>query len=197
MSDSARIGIVTAIEHITDIATGERQTLIRCDLGGGEIVSAEYYQDAGDDSLPEPGDFVALSSSVASGTWHVTGTLDPKNQGIAEPGEKRIYSRDGEGTLVAHVYLRGDGVIVVEALASGAPIEIRTTGTVVLDAPDVRLSDAAGAAVARVGDLVSVVVPELVAGGIPVTPVIPTQAIPTGGYIAAGQIISGQPKVKA
>jgi hypothetical protein len=112
-------------------------------------------------------------------------------------GESRMYSRSGDGTPVAEVWAKADGTIVIEALASGAPIEIRTTGAVVLDSPDVRLTDEAGKALARVGDLVYVIAPLLqVVGAGPCVAVNPAQQGATG-YIGAGQVVSGQPKATA
>jgi hypothetical protein len=84
---------------------------VKCDPGGGDNVTAFHFADAGDDGRPLPGDFVALEDSSGSGAEQATGYADTKNAGKALPGEKRIYSRDAEGAIVAEVWLQGDGKI--------------------------------------------------------------------------------------
>lgn len=106
--------------HVTD-AKG--------DLGGGQNVQAQHFSDAGDDSHPLPGDEVAVSSSPGAGRWHVTGYLDTKNEPKANPGEKRIYSRDSEGSPVAEIHLKADGSLVVLSLKSDAAVHLATDGT--------------------------------------------------------------------
>jgi hypothetical protein len=188
-----RIAEVLSIERTSD------GTAIKVDPGGGANVTAQHFADAGDDSQPLPGDFTALEDSSGAGAEQVSGYHDPKNAGQAGPGEKRIYSRNADGAPVAEVWLKANGEVVIKVLASSAPITIESTGPIVVKSPDVRLGDAPGRPVARVGDLVAVTVPQLLsaAPGSPCVPVPPTAVTPTGGYVAAGQIISGRNSVKA
>jgi hypothetical protein len=43
----------------------------------------------------------------------VLGFTDTKNAGVAERGEKRLYSRDASGAPVAAVWLKSDGSILI------------------------------------------------------------------------------------
>lgn len=147
---------------------------IRADIGGNDTHACELYQPSGDDAIPLPGDFVELEPGVESGTWVVVGVHDRRNRGTAAAGEKRLYARDEDGNPVCEIWLKGDGTLAIDADVS---VEL-TAPVVTLNSPDVRLSDAAGQGVARIGDLVAV-------------------TVTTAPGTAAGQIISGTSKVKA
>lgn len=181
------IAKVIATERTT--SDGVPITLINIDFGGGDAHSAELYQGAGDDALPMQGDYVECEPGPESGTWVVVGVHDPRNAGKALPGERRLYVRDEDGNTVGELYASRDE-ITVEGFG-GHPIRLKTTGPVILDSPDVRLNDAAGSAVARVGDIVAVTIPGLQVGGAAVTLGV---GVPIA---AAGQIVSGQSKSKA
>jgi hypothetical protein len=181
------IGEVLSFERVDGIDE------TKVDLGGGDVRTAQHFAPAGVDSVPLPGDKAALEDSVGAGNVQTTGYHDTKNEGVAVGGEHRVYSRDAQGVVRASVWLKNDGSIVIEA---DGPIEVRSTSTVTVDSPDVRLGGAAGQRVACEGDLVSVIVPLLQAVTTPVTAVNPLQQTATG-YVAAGQIISGRLSVKA
>jgi hypothetical protein len=114
------------------------------------------------------------------------------------PGARVLVSfEDGDPArpIAIPAWDTADGV--VESVTLKAPI-------VHLDSPDVRLTDAYGSAVARVGDIVSVsmafLVPDptngisLVSPVGPVTGTFGTALIPA---VAVGQIVSGQAKARA
>lgn len=111
------------VAQITDI---EADGGIKCDLGG-DTVRADHYSDPGDDCQPLVGDFVALGAAPGAGTVQATGYLDGQNASQAKPGEKRIYSRDQAGTLVAEVWLTNDGTVTIRSLKATAG------GVVVID----------------------------------------------------------------
>ena len=83
----------------------------KIDPGDGANVTARHFADAGDDSHPLPGDFVATVEAPGSGGAQVTGYLDTVNEPQAAAGEKRIYSRDSDGAVMAVVWLKADGTI--------------------------------------------------------------------------------------
>lgn len=185
-----RIG--TVLEFIRETVGSNEIATVKVDPGGGAAFSPQHFDGAGVDAQPLPGDYAATADSPGAGGQHITGYADLKNRGIARAGERRLYARDGNGDIVASMWFKNDGTLAAEADAAmslKAPI-------VTLDSPDVRLSDAAGADVMRVGDLVAVTIPPMKAGVVPVEPVLPIHASPTGGILAAGQGISGNPKVK-
>lgn len=170
------------------------------DTGGVNTRSAEHFEGAGDDSQPLPGDAAALQPGANTGGKQALGYSDPvAGNKVADPGEKRTYSRNPTtGAAVAAVYCKSDGTIMIESL-NGAPIEIRSTGRVTVNSPDVRLGEG-GRQVACVGDFVagSVRGATLVgAAPVPLLPIPPSAPTPTGGVPFVGQIISGVTGVEA
>lgn len=81
------------------------------------------------------------------------GYLDAANAGQAAAGEKRIYSRNGDGAVVADVWLKANGDVIVTSSEGGVVVVVGADGIVRLGA--------AGAAkgVARIGDSVRVTIP--------------------------------------
>jgi hypothetical protein len=99
-------------------------TRVKCDPGGGALQVVEHFSDCGDDSLPLPGDPVALEDASGSGNEQVVGYADIKNAPKAGPGEKRIYSRAADGSPAAEFWLKANGDIVVTSLAPGGKITL-------------------------------------------------------------------------
>lgn len=86
---------------------------IKSDRGSGDNVTAQHFTAPGDDSRPLPGDYAALSGAAGTGTQTATGYHDAKNPPKASPGEKRIYARDGGGAVVAEMWLKASGDVVI------------------------------------------------------------------------------------
>lgn len=97
---------------------------IKSDRGSGDNVTAQHFSSPGDDALPLPGDYNALSGASGTGRQTSVGYRDAKNQGKAAPGEKRIYARDASGVLVCEVWLKNTGEINISSVASGADVII-------------------------------------------------------------------------
>lgn len=99
----------------------------------------------------------------------------------------------------------GEQVVSLEHANTAASVKMTATQitvkapTVHVDSPNVLLGSAPGKQVACVGDLVSVVVPQLLcaAPGSPAVPVPPTAITSTGGTMGIGQIISGRSGCRA
>lgn len=87
---------------------------VKFDAGGGYNLTSEHFAPAGDDAHPLPSDFVAFLPIMATGRGVVVGYADPAAQQLAEPGEKRIYARDGDGVDVVHLWLKADGSAVLD-----------------------------------------------------------------------------------
>jgi len=185
--------IATVLEFIRETVGTNEIAQVKGDPGGGAAFTAQHFDGTGVDAQPLTGDIMATGDSPGTNSQHITGYADPKKRGKASQGERRLYCRDAStGEEVGELWLKNDGTLAIDmtvATSIKSPV-------VNLDSPDVRLSDAAGADIMRVGDLVAVTVPPMVAGLVPVTPVLPIHASPTGGILAAGQGISGNPKVK-
>lgn len=97
---------------------------IKSDRGSGDNVTAQHFSAPGDDALPLPGDYNALSGATGTGRQTSVGYRDGKNEGKAAPGEKRIYARDAEGVLVCEVWLKNTGEVEISTVASGADVII-------------------------------------------------------------------------
>jgi len=152
---------------------------------GGTSQTCDHYSPCGIDAPPLPGDFAALDESSGTGSESCTGYADPTNTRKASGGEFRAYARDDDGAVVGEAWFKGDGTIVFENL-NGWGFSISPAGVGQFSLSSARFTDAAGQPLARVGDLVSVVIPPLANSGGPVAPGGVGVSIP-----AAGQIISG------
>ena len=83
-----------------------------------ERIQSLLYAPSGDDSPPLIEDRVLLIKIDGSGKNIVAGVLS-KSQG-AEPGEKKLYSRDSNGDAQAIIYLKSDGTIEINGNADFA-----------------------------------------------------------------------------
>jgi hypothetical protein len=190
---SARIATVVTVERDND---GPPTLDVRVD-SAGDSNTTDHFDSAGVDAPPLPGDSVLLVQQDGEGEEAVSGYHDPKNAGVAEPGERRTYARDAEGTLVCEVWLKKDGSVHIEAHET-ARVFVKTPGPVIIDSPDIRLGDEESSrAIACVGDMVAGSIKALSAA--PGSPILPAAGAPTatGGVPFVGQIISGSPRAKA
>ena len=103
------LNIITSIKR--DVSVAESVV----ELTKGENVTIENYRPAGDDSRPLPGD-LSFSEVKDGGTGSRAelGYIDQKNAPEALVGEKRLYSRGVDGTIMAVIWLKRDGKIVIK-----------------------------------------------------------------------------------
>lgn len=87
---------------------------VKADPGGGANVTPLLFLPPGDDARPLPDDFGLTVSTLRQGGAAHAGYQDAKNAGITAPGEKRIYARDSGGSVVAEIYLDGEGGLTLE-----------------------------------------------------------------------------------
>jgi hypothetical protein len=193
---SGTLGTVIATERRQD---GDvRLTDVQVDAGAGDTTTAELYQAPGEDSLPMAGDTALLQEAPGSGVKAVVGFDDPNNAGTAEPGERRGYSRQADGTPAAEYHLKANGDVVIRSFVATGKIYLESAGPVIVKSPDVRLGDeTASRQVACVGDLVAGSIHALTTS--PGTPIAPAAGSPTPtlGVPFTAQIISGSPRAKA
>lgn len=119
--------IGTLIDFVRTTVDGNQVSEATLDPGGGDNVTAPHFNPPGLDSRPLPGDEVAAVDSTGSGQVQVTGYNDPKNAGVADAGEARLYSRDGAGVIKAVVFLKKDGTLVLQNDGGGL-IELAPSG---------------------------------------------------------------------
>lgn len=87
----------------------------KADPGDGDNVTAAHFGAPGDDAHPLPGDQAVLVRVPGSGTVVAVGYLDTAREGEAQPGERRIYSRDSDGAIQATLWLKADGSVDIDA----------------------------------------------------------------------------------
>jgi hypothetical protein len=86
------------------------------------------FSSAGDDSQPLSTDNLAIIELPSKHTFAAIGVLDNKNEQLAGPGDKRIYSRNENGERVAQIWLKSDGSMINEN--DNVTIETAADGTV-------------------------------------------------------------------
>lgn len=106
-----------------------------------QIHSFTQYTSGGDDYCPLNG-AEALGGMINNNPAHgfVFGWIDATDK-IAAPGEKRIYSVDAEGKVVAALHLKNDGTID----AAGSKLMINVSGDATIKAASVNLGGDGGA----------------------------------------------------
>jgi hypothetical protein len=72
-------------------------------------IQALLFGISGDDSPPLPEDRLFIVKKEGTGEYSIVGVL-AESQG-AEPGEKKLYSRDSNGEKKALIFLKKDGII--------------------------------------------------------------------------------------
>ncbi len=141
---------------------GAQVTDVQVDPGGGANVSAEHFSAAGDDAPPLPGDSAITVPSSGRGKEAVVGYVDPNSEPVAAPGEKRVYARDGDGVLVAEIWLKGDGDLVIKSVTHGVAVRLASDGVHLGDetgAADIPRADRTDAEITRIYDAVANWVP--------------------------------------
>lgn len=126
MTDSAP---VQSFERVSD-ENGEAVE-IKVDPVGGPLLTIENFPPLGDDAPPLSTDVAAIKEATGTGTAQAVGYQDVKNKGKALGGEKRMYGRAPDGTVAAEIWIHGDGLVEITALAAGGRYKI---GKVEIDA---------------------------------------------------------------
>ncbi len=109
----SRIETVISSTRVDDKDEGVKHLEVKVgDIDGENL---PHCSAPGDDAPPLPGDRAVVDDDSEA----VVGYVDPKNPGIALPGEKRAYARNEDGEIVGHVYLRRDGSVELELNANG------------------------------------------------------------------------------
>lgn len=121
--------ITKLLSFVRSLAHGAKVSDVKVNPGGGANVTAQHFSDAGDDSNPLPGDYVATMPVQRTGSEVAVGYLDPKNEQKSQGGEKRIYARDpADGTAVVELWLKNDGTALISN--AGASVEVKLDGSI-------------------------------------------------------------------
>jgi hypothetical protein len=105
---------------------------VKCDPGDGDAATHFHFAPPGTDAAPLAGDVAYLGDDLGAGTAQAIGYQDAKNAGVAAAGEHRLYARASDGTVVAELWLKGDGSIVVRSVLAGSSAELSAAGAIKL-----------------------------------------------------------------
>lgn len=119
------------LSFVRRVRNGANVSDTTADPGGGPNITAEHFAAPGDDSHPLPGDYVLLLPVRQTGRAAAAGYLDPKNEPLAAAGERRLYARDGSANVIATVWIKNTGDVVIEGPA--ATFEVLASGAVKAD----------------------------------------------------------------
>lgn len=107
---------------------GTRVSDVKFNPGGGNIVTGEHFSSPGDDAFPLVTDYAVAIDTQRKGGAAIVGYVDPINTPKALEGDKRIYARDSNGDVIAEVWLKSDGSVVVNN--DNGSLELKTDGTI-------------------------------------------------------------------
>jgi len=114
--------IARVLSFLRDESEGDKFTEVKADPDGtptdsgeeGPNLTGELYGVNNTDAPPLPQDFAAGIDVPGTGRVAFVAFLDPKNAGIAQGGEWRVYGRDADGNANgAEIYLKRDGSVVL------------------------------------------------------------------------------------
>lgn len=141
-------GIGKLLSFVRRSRNGANVSDTTVDPGGGPNLTAEHFAAPGDDSHPLRDDFVLLMPLRQTGRAAAAGYLDPKNEQLAAVGERRLYARNESGAVVATIWIKNTGEVLVEndkgsvklrpdggtiTTSPGATHDVKADGTVVGD----------------------------------------------------------------
>lgn len=101
------------LSYVRAPRNGAQQSDIKLDAGGGDIRTATHAQGSGDDAVPLPGDYTVNIQVDRSGGVFTVGFVEPDALEIAQPGERRLYSRKPDRTEAAQIWIKNDGTVLV------------------------------------------------------------------------------------
>jgi hypothetical protein len=119
----SELAVVQSFERVSD-DDGEGVDVRLEFAESAEPQDAEHFANSGDDAPPLKDDFAAVEAAPGKGSKRVVGYVDAKNKGKALGGEKRIYARAPNGTVAAEIWIHGDGLVEITALAAGGRYKI-------------------------------------------------------------------------
>jgi hypothetical protein len=121
-----RIAVVDIVEN--NETDGDIIPDVKIDPGGGALLLVPLMLLPGVDVRPMPGDYVATVSHPGGSGETAVAYGDPENESLADYGEFRVYTRDGNKVVMSTFWLRKDGSVRMEN--DNGFIELATNGQV-------------------------------------------------------------------
>ena len=108
-------GIIGKLLSFTRVVRNDAKLSdVKVDVGGGDILTAEYTHPSGDDSFPLPGDYPSAIRIPRSGRILVVGFVETDAQQKALAGDKRLYARNSDREEVVELWLKSDGTALLD-----------------------------------------------------------------------------------
>jgi len=101
------------IGKLLEYVIGAKAATSKIQPGGGFNVTLLHFGPAGDDSQPLADDACLGVETERSGSYAAAGYLDANNKPKAAAGEKRIYARKDDGSVIAEIWLKNTGDITI------------------------------------------------------------------------------------
>ena len=139
------IGTVTGQEIRVNRDGGVDVRLLQVQMVGDDVQTVQYMPMAGDDAPPMIGDLVAVIP-IGPAFRVALGVRDSVVPSVAA-GEKKIYSRDANGDIIASCHLKADGGI--DFVNAAASVAISASG-------DINASNADASVVINAGGVVDI-----------------------------------------
>lgn len=127
--------LASLVEFLRTNDQGVPTPEVKCDNGDGDPVTAGHFTPPGTDARPLPGDVGYLGDDLGAGNAQALAWQDPVNEGVAGAGEHRTYSRASDGSIVAEVWLKADGSILVHSVLASSTVELAADGSISLATP--------------------------------------------------------------
>jgi hypothetical protein len=124
--------LATVIEFLRSSDQGTPTPEGKFERGGDDPVTAFHFAPPGTDAHPLPGDVGYLGDDLGAGNAQALGYQDPKNAGVAGPGEHRTYARAADGSIVGELWLKADGSILARSVLAGSSAELGADGSISL-----------------------------------------------------------------
>jgi len=105
--------LATLLSFARGTISGLPSSLSKLQMGAGHTLSGQHAGSPGDDAHPLEGDYAVSVHVEGSGRLFTVAYIDPKAQHAAQPGDRRLYSRDGQGSMTGEVWLKASGEILL------------------------------------------------------------------------------------
>ena len=105
--------LADVLSFARETVRGAKAPEVKVDRGGGDTLRAGHFTNPGIDAVPLPGDVAAVEDSSGTGAGQVTGYQDPLSEPEAAEGEVRIYSRSAPGVVIAKVWVKKTGEVLI------------------------------------------------------------------------------------
>lgn len=107
-------GLIGKLLSFTRVERNEAKLSdLKVDVGGGDVLTAEYTNPTGEDAVPLKDDYVTLLRINRSGRVLVVGFVETDAQQTAQAGEKRFYARNEQREEMVQLWLKNDGTALI------------------------------------------------------------------------------------